>query len=295
MSRAARGAMGAVWELRTTAGAFAAKELFWFDGEMDAVGVELAFRAACAEAGVRSPAPLAGVDGAYVVRHGNGWWRLYEWADGEVPDRSDAEVTSWLAEQMAVIHALDWPGGPPGVVPFYHRVDVDWPALVDAAESTRGHWASALKDLRPRLVELTDLVNAAPIGEQVWCHRDLKNTNVLRSAERSWLVDWDNVGSLAPWRELGALLMHQLDQPENLRRTVAAYRAAGGVAELDGPSGFATGLAIQLNFLHGQATVAMDARQSDDHRGFAQRQLTGLLTSIPDLPLLEKAADAVRG
>jgi hypothetical protein len=196
---------------------------------------------------------------------------------------------------MAVIHALDWDGGEGAVVGWYHRVEVDWPSLVGAAEKARVEWASALKDLQPRLVELTALVNAAPIGEQVWCHRDLKNTNVLRSADRSWLVDWDNVGSLAPWRELGALLMRQLDRPDNLRRIVGAYRAAGGVAELDGPTGFATGLAIQLNFLHGQATVAIDARQPDDHRGFAQRQVTGLLTSIPDLALVEKAADAVRG
>ncbi|MEV6413969.1 phosphotransferase [Kribbella sp. NPDC051718] len=213
MSQAARGAMGAVWELKTAARVFAAKELFWFDGGLDAVRTEVAFRTACADAGVPSPTPLPAVDGEYVVRLGGGWWRLYEWVDGDVPDEWDVDATSWLAEQMALIHALDWPGGTGEVVPWYHRVDVDWPSLFDAAEAAQVGWAAALTKLHPRLDELTTLVNAAPIGDQVWCHRDLKNTNVLRSADRTYLVDWDNVGTLAPWRELGALLMHHLPTP----------------------------------------------------------------------------------
>jgi hypothetical protein len=76
---------------------------------------------------------LAGVDGEYVVRLSDGWWRLYEWVDGVVPDRCDADVTGWLAEQMGVIHSLDWLGGTTEVLPWYHRVDVDWPALVETA------------------------------------------------------------------------------------------------------------------------------------------------------------------
>lgn len=67
-------------------------------------------------------------------------------------------------------------------MPCYHRVDVDWPALVDAAERAEASWVSTLRWLAPRLCELTDLVNGAPTGAQIWCHRDLKNTNVLRAA-----------------------------------------------------------------------------------------------------------------
>jgi Ser/Thr protein kinase RdoA (MazF antagonist) len=56
------------------------------------------------------------------------------------------------------------------------------------------------------------------------CHRDLKNTNVLLGLESSWLVDWDNVGPMTPWRELGHLLMHHLDSETNLRQITSAYR-----------------------------------------------------------------------
>ncbi|WBQ02000.1 phosphotransferase enzyme family protein [Kribbella sp. CA-293567] len=294
LARVGRGAMGAVWELRATAGVFAAKQLFWFDGGMAAVEAEVAFRAACAEAGVPSPAPLAAVDGAYVVRRGGQWWRLYEWADGEVPDRSDAEAAGWLAQQMGAIHGLDWPGGKTEVVSWYHRVEVDWPSLVALADSARVEWADALARSQPRVAELTALVNAAPIGEPVWCHRDLQNSNVLRSAGRSWLVDWDNVGSLAPWRELGALLTHHLDRPDELHRIVGAYRTAGGPAEIDSPTGFATGLAISLNFLHEQASVALDAGAAGQHRQFAEKQVRALLDSLPSLATLEQASRAAR-
>ncbi|WP_343979142.1 MULTISPECIES: phosphotransferase enzyme family protein [Kribbella] len=286
--------MGAIWRLETSAGVFAAKNLFWAQGDAASLQTEVAFRAACAEAGVRSPLPLVAVDGQYVVQVGDERWRMYEWVDGEVPHWQDAETAAWLAEQMAVIHALDWPGGSTEVVPWYHRVDVDWPSLFDAAETAQVEWAAALTKLHPRLDELTALVNTAPIGDQVWCHRDLRNANVLRSATRNYLVDWDNVGTLAPWRELGALLMHHLDQPKNLRQIIIAYRTAGGPANLDGPAGFATGVAISLNFLHGQASAALDVGLADEHRAFAARQVADLLISLPTLDLLEQAAGVVR-
>jgi hypothetical protein len=268
---------------------------------------------------------MVGVGGEYVVLHEGVWWRLYEWADGEVPEHSDIEVTTWLAEQMAVIHSLDWPGGELEPVPFYHWVDVGWDELADAAHQAGVDWADDLQRAQPKLVELTALVNAEPVGHQVWCHRDLKNTNVLRPAgpagrelgERptgpshgdnptagaparpaldqdvaggNWLVDWDNVGPLSPERELGALLMWHLHNPANLRRIVTAYHAAGGPAEITGPASFATGLGITLNFLHGQASLAMDPAHSEAHRAYAARQIPGLISGLPDLAQMKTAA-----
>lgn len=238
---------------------------------------------------------------------------------------------------MAAIHTLDWPGERSEPVPFYHHVAVDWPELARAAKYAQVEWAEALERALPRLVELTSLVNSAPVGDQVWCHRDLKNTNVLRPtpaasprppfptpdrittstpdrtttsmpartaaamsarqstvAEGNWLVDWDNVGPLAPVRELGALLMRHLDRPDNLRRIVDAYRAAGGPAQLDGPDGFATGIAIHLNFLHGQANAAMDTELADAHRQYADQQLAELIASLPTTQTLQKATDPLQ-
>ncbi|MEU4390032.1 phosphotransferase [Kribbella sp. NPDC023855] len=298
MQETARGAMGAVWRLETETGTYAAKELFWFEGDVGSVRREVAFRTACAAAGVRSPEPLASVSGEYVVRHEGVWWRLYEWAEGDVPDHLDIEVTTWLAQQMAVIHALDWPGGELEPVPFYHQVDVDWDELVDTALRAGVEWADDLRRAQPQLLELTSLVNAEPVGDQVWCHRDLKNSNVLRPAsnvaEGNWLVDWDNVGPLSPERELGALLMWHLHNPADLRRLVTGYHAAGGPAEITGPASFATGLAISLNFLHGQAALAMDTGHAETHRRYATRQVAGVISGLPDLAQLKTVADVSR-
>ena len=90
----------------------------------------------------------------------------------------------------------------------------------------------------------------------------LKNTNVLRALNgkgeasgRSahWLVDWDNVGLLTPWRELGSVLLWHIANENSVHQIVDAYRSTGCTARLDGPESLATGLAIALNFLHGQA------------------------------------------
>lgn len=254
-----------------------------------------------------SPEPLATADGDYVIEHDGGWWRLYEWVDGEVPDRGDVNATNWLAEQMGRIHSLDWNGSAheaTDVVPFYHWIDVDWPALADAAESAEVTWASTLRRLLPRLCDLTDLVNGAPTGEQIWCHQDLKNTNVVRAvvghgnaaADRPahWLVDWDNVGPLAPWRELGSLLLRHASNEHTVRQIIESYRSTGGPAQIHGPESFATGLAIHLNFLHGQATSAMNEELPDPHRHFAATQVHSLLESVPDLPALEQAVQPTR-
>jgi Ser/Thr protein kinase RdoA (MazF antagonist) len=290
-----RGAMGAVWRLDSSVGTFAAKEAFWEPPEEEHVLQEVAFRNDCAAAGVPSPQPLPSTTGEYVVHLDGLAWRLFEWCDGAVVDHGDVPTTAWLAAQMGTIHALAWStGDDPEPHEWYGVVDVDWPTLAAKAAAAQVDWAAGLRHLTPRLAELAELVNSAPIGDPVWCHRDLTNTNVLRSAAGRTLIDWDNVGPLAPWRELGALLTHHLKDETGLRTITAAYREAGGTAVIDGPATFATALAISLNFLHGQATAAMDEQLDPAHREYAASKVFPLLASIPDLETLERASQAVR-
>ena len=292
--RVTRGAMGAVWKLSTSAGSYAAKEPFWFEWQEDAVAEEVAFRAACATAGVPSPEPLTTPAGGYVADCNGTSWRLYEWADGVAPEHSDVEVTVWVASQMGAMHSLDWQTGDHTPEPWYHRVDVEWDELVDRAAAVGVDWADELRRLVPRLIDLTSLVNGVAVGDMVWCHRDLKNTNVLRSAAGSVLVDWDNAGPMAPWRELGAVLTNHVGVEGNLRRIVDAYRAAGGLGEIAGPEGFATGLAILLNHLHGQTSAALDPELDPEHREYAVTSVLKLLRAMPEVGALERAGQVVR-
>jgi Ser/Thr protein kinase RdoA (MazF antagonist) len=295
MQQVARGAMGAVWKLSVEGASYALKQPYWQEPCEQDVLREVGFRASCAHRGVPSPEPIVSTSGKYVVTDGTRSWRVYDWIDGFVPDRKDVAVTTWLAAQMGAIHSLSWePGGgnsgSSGPEAWYHRVDVDWVELAAAAEKAGVDWAPALGALVPRLEELSELVNGALVGAMVWCHRDLKNTNVLVGQESNWLVDWDNAGPMTPWRELGHLLMHHLDSETNLRQIAAAYRGAGGTASIEGPEGFATGLAVWLNFLHGQATSVLDPELDDEHRAYALEKVVPLLRSMPDLRTLEQAS-----
>jgi hypothetical protein len=120
---------------------------------------------------------------------------------------------------------------------------------------------------------------------------------VLRTSDHYVLVDWDNVGTLAPWRELGALLTRHLNHPATLRQIVTTYQAAAAPATPPTvtPSTFATGLAIHLNFLHGQASASLDPNLPEAHRSFARQQVGALLTSLPTIEDLEEAAAVARG
>ena len=199
MQQVARGAMGAVWKLSVEGASYALKQPYWQEPYEQDVLREVGFRASCTRRGVPSPEPIASTTGKYLVSDGTRSWRVYDWIDGLVPDRKDVAVTTWLAAQMGAIHSLDWaPGdgnsGSSGAEAFYHRVDVDWVELAAAAEKAGADWAPALSALVPQLEELSELVNSAPVGAMVWCHRDLKNTNVLVGLESNCLVDWDNAG-----------------------------------------------------------------------------------------------------
>jgi Phosphotransferase enzyme family len=290
----ARGAMGAVWRLQPARGpAYAVKELFWFDPGEDRVADELGFVDRCRAAGVPSPRAVATPDGRYVVTGAEGWWRLYEWVDGTSPARQDPATADWLMAQMARIHALGVTEPAEPVDPWYQRIDVDWPA---PAERVAGlPWADRLTAAVPRLAELTELVNRQPAGEAVWCHRDLNGSNVLAGPGGRWLVDWDNAGPLEPWREFGALLTEHLDDHAALTRLARSYAAAGGPATSlpAGPAMFATGLAIWLNFLAGQAEEAL--RTDSEHRSWATDRVDGLLGPFPTDGELTAAADLVSG
>ncbi|WP_165367489.1 phosphotransferase enzyme family protein [Phytoactinopolyspora endophytica] len=299
--RVARGAMGAVWRIdadppgSSSTATYAAKELFWEVPSASAAEDEVRFTGRCRQAGVPSPRSLAATAGGYVAHDPLGQaWRVYEWVDGEVPDRTDTETVQWLAGQLGRIHALGLePGDDAKPDPFYQRVDVDWDELADDASRAGVDWWPALEAATPQLVELSCLVNASPDGRPIMCHRDPKASNVLRDAAgRRWLVDWDNAGPMAPWRELGLLLMHHLADVDALRVIGACYRDHGGPAQLGTAQGFATGLATWLNFLRGQAGVLLDPKATPDHRQFAEQRVTGLLRNIPALEQLDHAASA---
>ena len=127
----------------------------------------------------------------------------------------------------------------------------------------------------------------------VTCHQDLHPDNVLVADSGDLIpLDWDDTGPACPDRELAGLLMFwhvnvdgQADDAA-VTRTIAAYRAAGGPGQVRDELSFGMYLAGRLNFLHGQATVALDPGTTADDRRYACTEISDTLARLPALPLI---------
>ncbi len=296
---AARGAMGEVYQLVTTKAAYAAKVFFWEAPDEVRAGEVADFAAACRAAGVPSPPIERTRTGSAVCTSpvtGN-VWQVQQWAPGRVPERDDVATAEWLAVQMAIIHQLALPCGDHAKLDgWYTRVAHDWAGLGRLSVASGMSWSDGIVRRRAEFEALSTVVNGLGVGELVQCHRDLKAVNTLVAGDGSRkLLDWDNCGPQQPWRELGAVLLHCAGDEAAVARIAAAYRRAGGPAWPETVELFATGLAVWLNFLHGQALVAMDPAADETHRAFAQETVSALVEGVPTLKALERAAEATRG
>lgn len=295
---AARGAMGGIFRLRTTTGAYAAKQFFWQQPDESEVSRVIAFTTACRKAGVPSPETLAGPRRRFAHEHpatGQSW-QVQRWIQGAVPDRLDVLTAIWLAQQMATIHrlALRCDEGAE-IDPWYLVADHDWLALSDHALACNAPWSDGFASRTSEFAALATVANSAPSGDVVMCHRDLKAVNTLLEAGgQRWLLDWDNCGPQESWRELGNLLLHHVGDDSAVAAIADAYQDAGGCAAPRSLDIFATGLAVWLNFLHGQATLALDETAEREHRSFAGDEVAALVDGFPAMQALESAAAAWR-
>lgn len=235
--------------------------------------------------------------GALAVHPENGLvWQVQQWVPGRVPDHNDVPTAVWLAQQMASIHRLALPCGADTIDEWYTEVRHDWQGLADHANQAGVPWAAGLAERATEFEALTALVNSVDIGEPVYCHRDVQANNTLLDDDgRRWLLDWDNCGPQEPWREFGNLLLQHVADDAAVAGIAAAYREAGGIDWPQTPALFATGLAVWLNFLHGQALVALDKATDPGQRAFATDKVTALAAGVPSMQALECAAAATRG
>ncbi len=305
MTRRARGALGAVWELRTRAGGrdrvTAVKELFAEEPTPEQAEREVAFAAACRAAGVPSPAPVRSVGGGLLVDLDGVTWRGYEWVPGVPADWEDGPTLLWLGRQAATLHRVGAPAPVGEDARWYSRVDHDWGALVGGYRAAGLPHAGRVAERLDDLVATSAFVDSVEDGPALWCHRDLNATNVLVSGAGRVLVDWDNAGPLDPVRDLASVFMHVLGDHDLLPRIHDGYVAAGGPARVTGPESLVTGAAIYLNFLAGEmrallrdaATGCDDPSDPAGHRAFAVHAVGAVVESVPTVRDLEAAARAI--
>ncbi len=294
----ARGAAGRVWCLDLGTERFAVKELFSPPDE-GSVRREAAFTAHLERAGVRLAASVPGQADRFVVpvpgQAADRRLRLYRWIDGVLPDLADPGMAARIGDLLGRLHAHAPPAQVPAGDPWYDTVPAleSWGHLTGAARTQSAGWAGALSARISLLADLADLVTPAPASGLITCHRDLHPDNVLAESSGALIpLDWDEAGPAIPDRELAAVLMfwHLSDQGEadsaSVRRTLAAYLAAGGPGRIRDEQTFGMYLATRLNFLHRQASIALDPRTSPEHRGYAALEIADTLARLPALPLI---------
>jgi Ser/Thr protein kinase RdoA (MazF antagonist) len=314
LTSVARGAEGQVSLLECAGARYAVKQPFAAGAGSRAVesGEEVLRREAVhlahfARAGLAVPAPLADVEGRFLVpvprRLGGGFVRLSRWVEGArpgtgfVPGRHAAELGGLLGRLHGAAPPTQDPIGP------WYRTAPDPQAWTDLLTRGAGTaWHAAMVARHADLDRLGDVVRepGAASGPVVVGHRDLHPDNVLVTPDGQLVpVDWEDVGPMVPDRELAKALVQwhvqavEVDKAA-VRQTLAGYRMAGGTGELRGLDSFTMVLSGELNFLAVQAARTLDPTLDAIQARHAAGEAQDCLAWLPTVPALRRVLAVAR-
>jgi Ser/Thr protein kinase RdoA (MazF antagonist) len=271
---AARGEMGRIWRLDTSAGRWALKEVFRPEpAAAELALVDVAFQEAALIAGVRLPRPRRAPDGRVLIQVGpeddRRSVRVYSWVD--LQERAAARVRATEAGAiLGRLHGLALADDRP-IHPWYRTAvpPGSWAALVARAADASAPWAATLERAAPVLIAGSEMAagafapgvtrwTAGPQGP-ITCHLDFNPENVLVDVSGSVIVvDWENSGSELADQELASAVAEFVPDPAGTAAFLHAYEAAGGLARLRDRTSFAMTLTVQSALVRTYAERALD-------------------------------------
>ncbi|MGW5362007.1 phosphotransferase enzyme family protein [Actinopolymorpha pittospori] len=266
LTRISRGGQGQVWRLDLDGPrrSVAVKELF-AGGDEQRIGAEVEFRDLAVAAGIHAPQNLRTVDGRYLAEVDGAVVRVSSWVSGREPRPDDPGVSEWLGRTLATLHTLEHPVDPDHALSDPPIPDLAlWLDLAAQGEAAGRPWAADLARAAPELARLGAKTHPVDRDRLVFSHHDVQPSNVLfdPTTMQFVLLDWDGAGPIDPGRELASRLYtwHVWDDrfdTEGARKTLRAYRAAGGHATIGEAEAYG-GLPDALGYIATQARDSLN-------------------------------------
>ncbi len=216
------------WRLDTSTGSYFVKGYFPA-ADMHQLAIAMAFERQALAAGVDMPEPIAPTDPllGWVTRVDDRLFRVYRWIEHQTPE---PDISTWLGRTMAQIHQLQ-PLGPGGLPEWWRQAPPEtWESWFAKARNRDAAWSPGSSSL-PHILAITariaELCDDVP--DLVTTHGDFKTHNIVMSPSGPVLVDWDSVRTDSAALDAGrSAYIFGGGEPEQIKRILAAYVAAGG-------------------------------------------------------------------
>ncbi len=229
------------WRLDTGAGCMFVKRFWPHDDLPWRTDLEqaLEFEQRAVHAGVDTPAPVAPTRPAFgtVARiDGQGLFRAFPFVEHQPLADSD-DVAEWIGTTLARIHRLRRLATRPEPNWWYGGArPAQWLSWLDDGERSHKSWAPALREnldlVLYQTTGVTDTFNDSP--PYAISHRDVEPWNVIMTADRPMLIDWDATGPESIPLEAAYVFTEFArcgrDEPglNSIRKSHIAYVEAGG-------------------------------------------------------------------
>ncbi|HEY3005165.1 MAG TPA: aminoglycoside phosphotransferase family protein [Kribbellaceae bacterium] len=236
------------------------------------------------EMGSRSGQGDRGLDGTGLVTV-----RVHRWVNGAAPGNGPVtmRIARWAGRTLATLHGLGHEPGDKSLFPQFDTVTADhWPELTALVARHNVAWRTRIAIVTDTIAAMARLARDAQntAEPEVMSHGDLRQKNLILTADGPVLCDWDVAAPVVPVRDLAsvALTLGSWKRFDVGRAVVAAYRDAGGDARTARPEDLGPSLMVNLDWIAFNVERALGLHGATPRDVALGNQLVpGLLARLP--------------